>query len=179
MATILVLASLLAVVFGQVRVNILPKVLAHENQQETCSVELLEGSFSYAVQALTLFPPPTSPPTSPSQIGAYAPFAFGGTIHFDGQGNLRGADVVNFGFGGVPRTFSGTYAVADPKANPSDCAFTSTFTDTLGNTIHTYMVVASHGNVLKLVTWFLTARRNESATFIIKHCGRICDSDSY
>lgn len=65
MASILVLASLLAVVFGHVRVNILPKVLAHENQQETCSVELLEGSFSYAVQALTLFPPPTSPPRAP------------------------------------------------------------------------------------------------------------------
>lgn len=41
--------------------------------------------------------------------------------------------------------------VVDPTAKRKDCAFTSTFTATLGNTIHTYMVAARGGKVLKLV----------------------------
>ena len=113
-----------------------------------CTVELLEGSFGYAVQALTLLGPPA---TQPSLIGAYTPLAFAGTVSFDGKGNLHGADMVNSGFGGIPRTFTGTYGVFDPTAKRKDCAFTSTFTDTLGNTIHTYMVVVRDGKVLKLV----------------------------
>ena len=85
-------------------------------------MRLLEGTFGYAAQALTLFPPPAEPPNGPSPIGAYAPFvtlAFAGTNHFDGKGNHHGANVVNLNFGGIPRTYEGTYAVVDPNVKPT------------------------------------------------------------
>jgi hypothetical protein len=114
-------------------------------------VRLLEGTFGNLAQALTLFPPPAEPPNGPSPIGTYAPLAFAGTNHFDGKGNHHGADVVNLNFGGIPRTYKGTYAVVDPNVKPSESAFTATFTDTLGNTVHTYMVLTHDGKSLKTV----------------------------
>lgn len=123
----------------------------YNSDQEACGTELLEGTFAYAVQAYTLFPPPSQPPQSPTPIGNFAPFAFAGTSTFDGHGNLEGTDVVNFGFGAIPRTYSGTYSVVDPNARQKQCAFTSTFTDSLHNTVHTYMVLARDGRSLKLV----------------------------
>jgi len=134
---------------------VVPKAFADNHEQNSCSVELLEGTFGYAVQALTLFPPPSVPPTAPTPISGYAPFAFAGTTTFDGHGNLHGADVVNLGFGGIPRTYTGTYSAVevDPTAKRRDCAFTSTFTDsfTPPNTVHTYMVLVRDGKGLRLV----------------------------
>ncbi len=130
---------------------VVPKAFADNHEQNSCNVELLEGTFGYAAQALTLFPPPSVPPSAPTPISGYAPFAFAGTISFDGHGNLHGADVVNLGFGGIPRTYTGTYSVVDSTAKRRDCAFVSTFSDSLGNTVHTYMVLVRDGQALKLV----------------------------
>ena len=130
---------------------VVPKAFADNHEQNSCTVELLKGTFGYAAQALTLFPPPTVLPTAPAPIGGYAPFAFAGTITFDGHGNLHGADVVNLGFGGIPRTYTGTYSIVDSTAKHRDCAFVSTFADSLHNTVHTYMVLVRDGQALKLV----------------------------
>jgi len=111
-ATVLALASLTALV---------PKALADPG---SCSVELLEGTFSYAGQFLAS----SGSPEIFLSIGGYSPFAWAGTISFDGDGHLTGVDVVNLGSGGISRTYTGTYKVVDPKASPKHCAFTSTFT---------------------------------------------------
>ena len=130
---------------------VVPKALADNHENNSCDVELLEGTFGYAAQALTLFPPPSVPLPAPTAISGYAPFAFAGTITFDGRGNLHGVDVVNLGFGGIPRTYTGTYSVVNSTAKRRDCAFVSTFTDSLHNTVHTYMVLVRGGRAVKLV----------------------------
>jgi len=145
--TLLALASLIAVA-----PDVVPKALA--DKHKGCNVELLEGTFGYSGQSLVLFPPPPIPPTAPSPIGAYVPFSVVGTISLDGDGNLQGADVVNLGFGGIPRTYTGTYEVVDPTATPSNCEFTATFTalsslPPLTENLH--MVLARDGQVLEMM----------------------------
>ncbi len=58
---------------------------------------------------------------------------------------MNGADVINFGFGGIPRTYTGTHTVVDPNAKTQNCAFIATLSE------HMYMVVASDGKVLEAV----------------------------
>jgi hypothetical protein len=86
------------------------------------------------------------------QLGNFLPLAFAGAVTFDGRGNLQGADVVNLGgSGGIPRTIKGTYVVVDRKASRDACAFTTTNLDSLGNTFHTYNVLANNGESLMWV----------------------------
>ena len=128
-----------------------PKAMA-ANKDCGCNVALLQGSFSYAAQALTLAGPVT-PPDTFNLIGVYTPVAFAGTVSFDGKGNLHGVDVINFGWGGIPRTYTGTYAVVDATAKPKDCAFIATFTDSIGDPpSDLYIVLASEGTIVELVS---------------------------
>jgi len=138
--------SILGVAFAAV----VPQLLA-QDKDCGCSVALLQGSFSYALQALTLAGPVT-PPDTFNLIGVYTPVAFAGTVSFDGKGNLHGVDVINFGWGGIPRTYKGIYAVVDATAKPTDCAFIATFTDSIGDPpSDLFMVLASEGKTLELV----------------------------
>ena len=68
--------------------------------------------------------------------------------------------MVNFGSGAFPRTYTGTYAVVNAKADRNECAFTSSFSwkqviDAQGDTIlmsaSTYMVLAEDGKSLKVL----------------------------
>lgn len=146
-ARILALASIIAVGFGAVA----PKAMATDNKAAGCSVALLKGSFGYAFQGLVLAGPPTSPGTF-NLTGVYTPIALAGVVSFDGKGNVYGVDSINFGWGGIPRTYTGTYEVVDPTAKPKDCAFTSTWLDSIGDPPDDlYWVLALDGNTLEFV----------------------------
>jgi hypothetical protein len=146
-ARILALASIIAVGFCIV----VPTALAKDDGVGGCSVALLQGSFGYGYQALVLIGP-TTPPGTFNLIGGYTPVSLAGTISFDGKGNVYGVDSINFGWGGIPRTYAGTYTVVDPTAKPKNCAFTTTFLDSLGDPPdNLYMVLALDGQALELV----------------------------
>jgi len=146
-ARILALASIIAVGFG----TVVPQALATDNGAGVCSVKLLEGRFGYAYQAL-LFVGPTTAPGTFNLIGVYTPISLAGVIRFDGKGNTHGVDSINLGWGGIPRTYVGTYAVVDPTANAENCAFTTTFLDSLGDPPdNLYMVLALNGQALELI----------------------------
>jgi len=114
-----------------------------------CSVALLEGTFGYSGQSFVV--PNPSNAALLNLIGLYAPISLAGEISFDGKGNVTGVDSINLGDGGIPRTYAGTYQVVDPQASVKNCAFTTTFTDSLGLTHDLYMVLARQGQVLELV----------------------------
>jgi len=145
---ILALASLTAVV---------PKALAGNHAPESCSVELLEGTFAYSGQSFASL----TTPALFNPIGVYGPFSLAGTMSFDGKGNVTGVEVINFGSGGLPSTFAGTYTVVDPAAKANECAFTTTFSSTFASppappgfalppdTL--YMVLADHGKVIEFI----------------------------
>ncbi len=144
---ILALVTIIVVAFGAV----VPQALANNNGGGGCSVALLEGRFGYAYQALAVIGPTTAPGTF-NLIGIYTPISLAGVISFDGKGNTHGVDSINFGWGGIPRTYVGTYAVVDPTANAETCAFTTTFNDSLGDpTDNLYMVLALDGQALELI----------------------------
>lgn len=146
-ARILALASIIAVGFG----TVVPQALATDKGAGVCSVALLEGRFGYAYQALVFIGPTTTAETF-NLIGIYTPISLAGVISFDGKGNTHGVDSINFGWGGIPRTYVGTYAVVDPTANAENCAFTTTFVDSLGNPPdNLYMVLALNGQALELI----------------------------
>jgi len=137
---ILALASLTAVV---------PKAVAGNHAPESCSVELLEGTFAYSGQSFVTF----APPAPLNLIGVYGPFSLAGTISFDGKGGVTGVDFINVGTGGIPRTYAGTYTVVNPAAKPNECEFTATFVPTppIPPVVDLYMVLARDGKVLELV----------------------------
>jgi len=114
-----------------------------------CSAALLEGTFGYAAQSLGV--PLGSTPSAFNLIGFYAPLSLAGAISFDGKGNVTGADYLNVGDGGIPRTYAGTYQVVDATASVQNCAFTANFIDSLGLTDSLYMVLARQGQVLEVI----------------------------
>ncbi len=151
-ARVLALASIITLAFGAVVPKALArdKASAEDNKGGVCSVAVLEGNFGYGYQAL-IFVGPTTPPWTFNPIGVYTPVSLAGTISFDGNGNVYGVDSINFGWGGIPRTYQGTYQVVDPGASRQACAFTTTFTDSLGFTHDLYMVLALDNEALELV----------------------------
>jgi hypothetical protein len=73
-----------------------------------------------------------------------------GSATFNGDGTLEGADVVNLGFGGVPRTYTGTYTVDDPE----NCTFAVEFTQVSSlptATFHLHVVPTGGGKALHFV----------------------------
>jgi hypothetical protein len=115
-----------------------------------CSIQALRGTFTYSGQSLALFPLPSTPPTQPNLIGAYTPFAVAGSATFNGDGTLEGVDVVNLGFGGVPRTYTGTYTVDDPE----NCTFAVEYTPVSSlppATFHFHVVPSGGGKTLQIV----------------------------
>ena len=92
----------------------LPKVLAHEEALEACSVATLDGTY-----ALTFSGFFTRGPV-PATINNFTPVAGGGLVTFDGEGNLSASETVSVGGLVNPVITTGTYTVN------SDC--TGTFT---------------------------------------------------
>jgi hypothetical protein len=108
MASILVLASLLAVVFGHVRVNILPKVLAHENAPKAADEEALCPRGNATLRG-------TYMSRAEGTAVGIGPIAAVGWLTYDGKGHV----VNGFTFSGNGVISRGT--ISGPYTVNSDC----------------------------------------------------------
>lgn len=110
MASILVLASLLAVVFGHVRVNILPKVLAHENAPKAADEEALCPRGNATLRGTYML-------RGEGTIVGVGPVTVVGWLTYDGKGYVAKSSMT----ASVNGTIS-TFTIAGPYTVNSDCS---------------------------------------------------------
>lgn len=131
----------------------------------SCTNANLDGSYGYTVSGFIF--------ETVSGEEETLPFADGGTMTFDGNGNITGSSTYSLEGGIQGRTFTGTYSVS------SNCTGVIKFTDSLGAAEVLNLVIGGNGQSFQIVEYDSNTEVSGSAAIRQTNCTTDSINGSY